>query len=65
MTSLSEFLERTPAPPAPLPAERSLAIAYVPFQQTCDMASPEEGFRRGTVFNELYKPFTGKRGQTL
>jgi hypothetical protein len=48
--------------PSPLPEELSLAIAYVTFQQTCDMVSSEEGFHRGTVFPELYKPFTGKRG---
>jgi hypothetical protein len=48
--------------PSPLPEDLSLAIAYVVFQQTCDMVSSEEGFHRGTVFPELYKPFTGKRG---
>jgi len=48
--------------PTPLPEELSLAIAYVPFQQNCDSVSSEEGFKRGTIFPELYKPFTGKRG---
>ena len=48
--------------PTPLPDDLSLAIAYVPFQQNCDAVSSEEGFHRGTIFPELYKPFTGKRG---
>lgn len=48
--------------PSPLPDDLSLAIAYVVFQQNCDMVSSEEGFHRGTIFPELYKPFTGKRG---
>lgn len=48
--------------PSPLPADLSLAIAYVVFQQNCDMVSSEEGFERGTIFPELYKPWTGKRG---
>ena len=48
--------------PTPLPDPLSLAIAYVVFQQNCDMVSSEEGFHRGTIFPELYKPFTGKRG---
>lgn len=49
--------------PSPLPEEVSLAIAYVPFQQTPQAVSSEEGFKRGTIFTELYKPFTGKRGE--
>ncbi|MBR3844852.1 MAG: spore coat associated protein CotJA [Clostridia bacterium] len=48
--------------PSPLPDELSLAIAYVVFQQNCDMVSSEEGFHRGTIFPELHKPFIGKRG---
>ena len=48
--------------PSPLPDDLSLAIAYVVFQQNCDMVSSEEGFHRGTIFPELYKPFKGKRG---
>ncbi len=48
--------------PSPLPEDLSLAIAYVPFQQNSETVSSEEGFERGTVFKELYKPFTGKRG---
>ncbi len=53
---------RQTATPSPLPEDLSLAIAYVVFQQTCDMVSSEEGFHRGTIFPELYKPWTGKRG---
>ena len=49
--------------PSPLPEDLSLAIAYVPFQQNSDSVPSEEGFCRGTIFPELYKPFTGKRGE--
>ncbi len=48
--------------PSLLPEETPLAMAYVPFQQNCDMMASEEGFERGTIFQDLYKPFTGKRG---
>ena len=48
--------------PTLLPEEVSLAMAYVPFQQNSQMVAAEEGFERGTVFADLYKPFTGKRG---
>ncbi len=48
--------------PSLLPEETPLAMAYVPFQQNSDTVASEEGFVRGTIFNELYKPFTGKRG---
>lgn len=48
--------------PSLLPEDLSLAMAYVPFQQNSQMVAAEEGFERGTVFADLYKPFTGKRG---
>lgn len=44
------------------PENISLAIAYVAFQENIDMYSAEEGLERGTIFPELFKPFTGKRG---
>ncbi len=62
---MTQFLD-SPSPhrgiPAPLPEELSLAIAYVVFQQNCDMVSSQEGLHRGTIFPDLYKPWTGKRG---
>ena len=39
-----------------------VGMAYVPWQQfdtICD--NLEEGFRIGTIFPELHKPFTGRR----
>ena len=42
--------------------EFPVAMAYVPWQQfdkICD--NLEEGFRIGTIFPELHKPFTGRR----
>lgn len=62
MVQLYDASDRTADNKTPLPAELSLAIAYVVFQQNCDMVSSEEGFNRGTIFPDLYKPFTGKRG---
>ncbi len=39
-----------------------LAMAYVPWQCWRDLYAADEGFRRGTIFKELDKPFYGGRG---
>lgn len=39
-----------------------LAMAYVPWQQWCDIYEAEKGFSRGTIFCELDKPFKGIGG---
>ncbi|NLY43876.1 MAG: spore coat associated protein CotJA [Clostridiaceae bacterium] len=36
-----------------------LANAYVPFQNMCNLFSPIEGLKKGTIFPELYSPYTG------
>ncbi|WP_243578001.1 spore coat associated protein CotJA [Clostridium minihomine] len=46
----------------PLPAQTVVAMAYVPFQQFGTTYSAEKGFNQGTIFPDLDKPFTGKRG---
>lgn len=39
-----------------------IAMAYVPWQQTArTYENLEEGFRVGTIFPELNKPFMGRR----
>ena len=39
-----------------------IAMAYVPWQTNAVMyENLEEGFRAGTIFPELNKPFTGRR----
>lgn len=39
-----------------------IAMAYVPWQKKAIVyENLEEGFCNGTVFPELYKPFTGRR----
>lgn len=39
-----------------------IAMAYVPWQRNSTMyENLEEGFRTGTVFPVLNKPFTGRR----
>ena len=39
-----------------------LPIAYVPWQQWRAIYEVEKGFRRGTIFEELDKPFKGIGG---
>lgn len=38
----------------------ALAMAYVPMQKWRKIYSSEIGFCRGTIFEELDKPFTGR-----
>lgn len=39
-----------------------IAMAYVPWQEHPTLYEDlEEGFRSGTIFPELNKPFTGRR----
>ena len=47
-------------PSRPL-ADRSIAMAYVPWQQWRGILELEKGFHSGTIFEELNKPFTGGR----
>lgn len=37
-----------------------LAMAYVPWQKWREIYSAEMGFKRGTIFAELDKPFIGE-----
>ena len=37
----------------------SLAMAYIPRQKFRNLFTDEEGFEKGTIFKELYKPFEG------
>lgn len=39
-----------------------VAMAYVPWQRWCNLFDAEKGFRRGTIFQELDKPFRGIGG---
>lgn len=39
-----------------------LAMAYVPWQSWCNIYDVEKGFHRGTIFEELDKPFLGRGG---
>lgn len=43
----------------PFPDKTPVAMAYVPYQQWCDVYTPEEGLSRGTIFPELDLPFSG------
>lgn len=39
-----------------------LAMAYIPMQRWRDIYEPETAFERGTVFQELDKPFLCEEG---
>ena len=39
-----------------------IAMAYVPWQEWSNIYEVQKGFRRGTIFEELDKPFQGKGG---
>lgn len=42
--------------------EKVIAMAYVPWQHLFKLYdNPEEGYREGTIFPELNKPFMGRR----
>lgn len=44
-------------------AGTSLAMVYAPVQRFGNLYEPEEGLCRGTIFQELEKPFHGGRGK--
>ncbi|NLM73443.1 MAG: spore coat associated protein CotJA [Clostridiaceae bacterium] len=49
-----------------IPQEQSLhnvqlAHAYVPFQKLCNTFRPLDGFRKGTIFPELYDVYGWER----
>ena len=39
-----------------------VAMAYVPWQEFRDLYAVEKALHRGTIFEELDKPFSGKGG---
>ena len=41
----------------------SLAMVYAPVQRFQGLYEPEEALSRGTIFQELEKPFLGGRGR--
>lgn len=43
-------------------ADMPLAMAYVPWQEWQNIYEAEKGFHRGTIFEELDKPFCGTGG---
>ncbi|MCI5492871.1 MAG: spore coat associated protein CotJA [Lachnospiraceae bacterium] len=46
-------------------SNRSIAMAYVPWQHFQNVYDPDKALRCGTIFPELNKPFLGKRGACL
>lgn len=45
-----------------MPEDAVAAMAYVPWQCMQDTYDPEKALRIGTIFPELDKPFTGRKG---
>lgn len=54
--------DNMPLPTTVMPQEISYAIGYVPYQIDPKTYSADEALEKGTLYPELYKPFTGKRG---
>ena len=42
--------------------QKSLAMAYIPWQHFSRSYEPQQALMRGTIFPELDKPFTGRNG---
>ena len=42
------------------PVDFSLAMAYIPLQESLKRYDEEEGLQNGTIFPELNKPFCGR-----
>lgn len=40
-------------------AHKELARAYIPMQQWGALFMPEDALRNGTIFKELYRPYSG------
>lgn len=48
--------------PCSMSKETVLAMAYVPWQKWENIYSSDKGFKRGTIFADLDKPFYGRGG---
>ena len=48
---------------AAFPENAAFAIAYVRWQELCNVYDPEKGYHQGTIFPELDKPFYGRRAR--
>lgn len=48
-------------PDSVLPKEMPIGMLYVPFQRWRKVYEPMVGLERGTIFEELDKPFIGER----
>ena len=41
---------------------KELARAYIPMQGFSELFKPEVGFRKGTIFPELFQPYVPRQG---
>lgn len=58
------FLNKTKSK-AQFPSDYSLAMAYIPLQESLKTYHDDEGFKNGTIYPELNKEFCGKMVKTL
>ena len=58
-----EIIEMIQHQKPPFPADASLAIAYVRWQELGNVYEPEEALAHGTLFPCLDKPFYGRRAR--
>lgn len=45
------------------PEDTAFAIAYVRWQDLCQVYEPDEALKQGTLFPALNKPFYGRRAR--
>ena len=47
----------------PMPEDPAYAIAYIRWQELCQVYEPDEALQKGTLFPVLDKPFYGRRAR--
>lgn len=60
--SKSNQSENCSQPIGKFPAQTPIGMCYTPMQEWCEIYDDEKGLERGTIFQQLDKPFTGERG---
>ncbi len=58
----SENSENCSQPVGRFPTQTPIGMCYVPMQEWREIYDEQTGLERGTIFQQLDKPFTGERG---
>lgn len=56
-----DYSRKTCIPQETIITNVRLASAYVPFQKMCSNLPPVEALKKGTIFPELYSPYSSKK----